>query len=78
MEQKPIGEKAKVKYAKVFLEFGFDMLQGEVAELSGRLSDSVVRAELIASLDDWTLDEEPATQQRLDRIAAMVTGENWR
>jgi hypothetical protein len=70
--------RANPKYAEAFDDFGFDVPNGQISELSRRLKDSPVKDELIAALDDWALDEEPAQRQRLDQITAAVTGEGWR
>jgi tetratricopeptide (TPR) repeat protein len=70
---------ANPKYAEAFREFGLDLLKGDVAERAERLKESPVKEELIAAVDDWALDEKnPHRKKRLDEIAALATGEDWR
>ncbi len=76
--EKLLGAGANSRYVEAFLEFGFDILKGDINDVSQRLRASPVSAALIADLDEWALDEDVANRARLDQITSQATGDAWR
>ena len=67
------------KYAVEFRENGYDPDAADWTSLLRRLSESPVRAYLLAALDDWALTETDAgARKRLFALTAEVTGQPWR
>jgi tetratricopeptide (TPR) repeat protein/tRNA A-37 threonylcarbamoyl transferase component Bud32 len=66
------------KYQAVFEENGFDLLDGDRAQLVAQLNASPVRAYLLAALDDWAITEGLARQKEILAVTAAATGQSWR
>jgi tetratricopeptide (TPR) repeat protein len=70
----------KDRYPVVFADHGLDVLAGPVEPLARRISESSLRAEILAALDDWTVNEPEKTRAlRLLELASRVDSTNpWR
>jgi tetratricopeptide (TPR) repeat protein len=66
------------KYRAAFEENGFDVLNGDRAELAAKLNSSAIRMYLLAALDDWAMTEKGANRKAIMTVTAMATGQSWR
>jgi len=72
---------APSKYRAAFEGNGFDVLNGDRAELAAKLNSSQVKEYLLAALDDWALtDGWPKTKETegIMALTVTVTGQSWR
>jgi tetratricopeptide (TPR) repeat protein len=65
-------------YPKVFLENGFDVLDGDPGEVAAKLHASAVREHLVAAMDDWAMAESRNNRRRIMAVTATATGQAWR
>jgi tetratricopeptide (TPR) repeat protein len=66
------------KYKRAFFVRGFDILEGDPADLAEKLNASSVRAYLLAALDDWAMTEDVSRGKRIMVVTAQATGQRWR
>jgi serine/threonine-protein kinase len=66
-------------YVKAFRDYGLDVPDADLADLTRRVGDSEIKQQLIVALDHWAfLEPDAAIQERLTAIARAVDPDPWR
>jgi len=66
------------RYREAFKEHGFDVLNGDPAELAAKLNSSPVRKFLLEALDEWAMTEPSNARAKIVALTAAATGQSWR
>ncbi len=71
-------EGAALRYAEAFRDYGLDLHQLEPVQTAARIEFSAIRAQLVATLDDWLLALPGQNRERLLAVLARADADPWR
>ena len=74
------GRQIAARFAAAFRDHGWEVMDGDIADLARRLAASPVRDHLLAALDGWAFHghDRPDEFRRLFAVTAAATGHAWR
>ena len=72
IERKPLSAPLKLQYPQAFAEAGLPLEPGQVKETAALIQQSVIKEQLLATLEDWALHANDLLRKRLLEAIALA------